>query len=236
MNESEIINATVKLIAAQTARPKQTGRGQGVLIPGSMIITAAHCLDLSRVGPLMLENEYSADIVTRRRTKIRGIPVFVDPISDVAVIGIPAGKDQFKFDAFCKETPAVPISAIKVKLRSKFPVRIRAHTGRWIEGIGMFVGDKRNRINITACKPIPGGTSGGPVVDENGTLLGVVSVATENDKFCSIAFARRSLPTWVLDWSDDRRRQRLIEDMKRTAASNQFKRTKVKPLRQRRNT
>ena len=54
---------------------------------------------------------------------------------------------------------------------------------------------------------IEGGTSGGPVVDSNGDLLGVVSFTSEDadaSGFCdgSIGFAPRCLPLWLLEVID----------------------------------
>jgi hypothetical protein len=221
MNEDEIVGATVKLVKARTDLSGQTTGGQGVLIPGSMILTAAHCLDFSRVGPIMLENEYVVGIVTSRREKIRGTPIFIDLVSDVAVIGMPTNDDRYKFEAFCKGTMPAQLSAIRPELRREFPVRIRTHTGKWIEGFGRFGSDRRDRIHIKSNEPILGGTSGSPVVDKYDKLLGIVSTGSEDQKFCSIPFARRTLPAWVLDWTDDKRRRKLIDDAKKAISVKQ---------------
>ena len=84
MSESDIsrvFNATV-LIGTKA------GLGQGVLVTGGMILTAAHCLWFTTEGAQMAMDEYHVEnILARNGACLRAATLAVDPVSDIAVLG-----------------------------------------------------------------------------------------------------------------------------------------------------
>ena len=74
---TDVANATVTLL----------GRGgQGVLVSGNLIITAAHCIDFKCEGQMVLGDYFIEEIKTTQG-KLKVAPLAVEPVSDVAVLG-----------------------------------------------------------------------------------------------------------------------------------------------------
>jgi trypsin len=74
------------LVSAATVRV--TGRGgQGVLIPGGFILTAAHCIDWDTNGKMVLGEHFEERIVTSDGRELFVAPVAVEPVADIAVLG-----------------------------------------------------------------------------------------------------------------------------------------------------
>lgn len=170
---------TLGRIAEATVRfPRR--RGQGVVVPGRMIVTAAHvikCADIWRrdaFGDPHLEEVW----VGGRRFKADVYAV--EPISDIAVLGVPdtqAFEDAMDFQDYLETVAPVPICTKEFPLRKPFPVHMRTHTGRWVGGLAQQFNANASVLVVEADEDIRGGTSGGPVVTHNGHLLGVLSSA-----------------------------------------------------------
>ena len=89
--------------------------GQGVLIPGQMILTAAHCLQFPTDGGAVLGDHLLEPIRTADERQLVVAPVVVEQMQDIAVLGTLDGQYFYEeataFEAFCDETDAVPIAA-----------------------------------------------------------------------------------------------------------------------------
>jgi len=169
-------------IKAATVRFLRRG-GQGVLVPGQMIVTAAHVVSWSAEGGMALGDYYVEDVKANRRVlKIQ--PLAVEPVADIAILGALDGQASEEFSAaaeafedFCKSTAPVPICTADFPLFCPFPVHILTHTGQWLDAHAQQCSINAPTLWIEAKEGIEGGTSGGPVVTNDGLLLGVVSTA-----------------------------------------------------------
>ena len=73
-----------KIKAATVRFPKRGG--QGVLVPGQMIVTAAHVVSWSSEGRMALGYYYVEDVKAGRR-KLKIQPLAVEPVTDIAILG-----------------------------------------------------------------------------------------------------------------------------------------------------
>ena len=81
-----MVDAFVKAkVAKATVRLTRSG-GQGVLVCGNVILTAAHCIGFNLEGGMVLGDFYIEDIETAQGMLKVG-PLAVEPISDIAVLG-----------------------------------------------------------------------------------------------------------------------------------------------------
>jgi hypothetical protein len=150
---------------------------QGVLVPGGFILTATHCLtwDADHHHP---ENLITDTITTRDGRRIRTRVVFADPASDLAVLGWMDEDDPgaaLALDEWCENVTPLSIT----EPQDGMPVHVLTHLGEWMHGEivqshEMVYYDGRFWIHTD--REIPGGTSGGSVVDDKGRVVGVVSV------------------------------------------------------------
>jgi hypothetical protein len=198
---------TEEEIKAATVRFTKMG-GQGVLIPNRLILTAAHCIEWSGDGRMVMGDDIIEEIETKDGRTLRVTATTVDPVSDIAAMcGLDnqaCYNDSERFDEFCDDTAAIPLSTTRPELFAEFPIRILTHKCEWICGTGQFCNETGSSMFIKAKAQIEGGTSGGPVVDAAGNLIGVISFASETipkrtECDGSIAFACRALPVWLID-------------------------------------
>jgi S1-C subfamily serine protease len=156
--------------------------GQGVLVPGGYILTAAHCVEWSTEGSMALGDTYLQRIQTADGELLVATPCAVEPVSDIAALGVLDGQsapqEADAFEEFCDKVSPVPICVDDYKFGQYFPVYIYTHKGEWISGraarFGLFV------LGTLFVKPdadIEGGTSGSPVVNDRGQLVALVSNA-----------------------------------------------------------
>ena len=192
MTDDKIIAATVRLPDLD---------GQGVLIPGGLIATAAHCvsLEIDVVGA-STGDAHPITIETESGDTFELAVLFIDPIADLAVLD----KDQEtgeEFYAFIENTNPIPMSAIDPPPFEKFPVRIRSHERLWVTGEAQCCNQHRAKVCFETIGSVKCGTSGGPIVDASGMLVSVVSHGMDRgDQFVGMApFVRRSLPMWLLE-------------------------------------
>ena len=107
----------------------------------------------------------------------------VEPVSDIAVLC--ALDDQTfydeaeKYDEFCRETKPVRPCTVEYELFKEFPAFIRSHRGKFISGSATQCRESCPSLAIRSDEAVEGGTSGGPVVNENGELIGIVSYIAE---------------------------------------------------------
>lgn len=180
--------------------------GKGVLVAGNMIITAAHCVYFTNTGAMM-QGDYFLERIQTHCGEIIGSIMIVEPVTDLCVIGEPDDQELYNeaitFQQFCNKTKPVPICKRKVVPFQKYPVYILNYGGAWVKGIAKHTFYKdAYRLNIIAEEQIIGGASGGPIVNENGELIGIVSSASIRkqgeicEAFAPIPFL--ALPVWIV--------------------------------------
>jgi len=162
----------------------QPMRACGVLVPGNLIVTAAHVIARPRLWRSRTfghaYREYQLERVRVGTRMIRMAVESADPISDVAVLAVP---DLVKFPKWAPALEAYLETVALVSLCSDelssavFPVWILSHDRGWVEGQARQGAPGAGYCLIHASQPIAGGTSGSPVVTPEGLLLGVVSTS-----------------------------------------------------------
>lgn len=120
--------ATVKVSTAER------GDGQGVLVPGGFILTAAHCVDWDHTGSMALGDYYLQTITSADGKRFRVSPYAVEPCRDIAALGGAEDhyRDSVAFDEFCEATRPVEVmldSLPQEKLQDAF---VLSHRGNWI--------------------------------------------------------------------------------------------------------
>jgi hypothetical protein len=218
---ARVVNATVRT-------ESEKGRGQGVLVAGGFVLTAAHCMAWNGDGAMALGDHVAEAITTMSGANLRVRMLAADPLSDIAVLGSLDNQESYEeveaFEGWCEDTTPVPImlsvpgalrpfQSRQRNLSGKFlspepktlAVRVRSHKGKWIEGkvFGGFAPPRSGRFSFEAADQIESGTSGGPILDSTGRLIGIVSVSGSNPRhgekcmgFLPVACV--ALPSWVL--------------------------------------
>jgi serine protease Do len=140
------------------------GRGSGVVVAEGLVLTNAHNLRDDEVAVAFADG--------RRET---GTVAGADVDADVAVIAVDTG------DAPAVEwadDPAPPTGAIVFALADPGGRGLRTTVGFVASSGGSFRGPRGRRIRgtIEHTAPLPRGSSGGPLVDAEGRLLGINAV------------------------------------------------------------
>lgn len=166
-----------KVIESATVTLAQEG-GKGILVPGGLIITAAHCIDFKCDGGMVLGDHYVEDIKTIHGT-IKGAPWSVEPLSDIAVVGSLDDQsfpdDAITYSNICMKLKPVPLCQDEFEDSGSFPVWIYTHTGIWLNGTAKQCFVDSHMLWVETKEQIEGGTSGSPIVNDSGELVGIVS-------------------------------------------------------------
>jgi hypothetical protein len=153
----EISSATVTIVA---------NGGSGVLVPGSLIITAAHCIEWNCTGAMSAWSGARplVEIRTNRGQKIRLEPYAVEPCTDIAVLG-PTDyehltEDCEAFDEFCQSTKPVTVLAENFQHDQKLEVHIFGSRMRSVVGTAIQRTPSPLWTYVETGKQIAGGFSG----------------------------------------------------------------------------
>lgn len=187
-------------VASATVRLPNLG-GQGVLVPGGLVLTATHCVRWSGTGRMTLGVIPEERVITRDGTQFRLGLACCDPVSDLAVLdeldNQEYGDDCAAFDEWQERVAPVPLSKSILGLNQSMPVFVLSHDGKWLTGTvtrhGVPWKPPSHRIALSTGHKIKSGTSGSPVVTEDGYLLGVISCDAV------MPIAHLALPKWVMD-------------------------------------
>ena len=193
-----------KVAAAMIRTETPRGRGQGVLVPGELILTAAHCLEWTHTGAMVL-GDYFPQTIRAGGKKLNTSPLAIEAVSDVAVLGPfdapECSADYDKFIAFCESTEPIELWLDDPEPRKPFPVYVFTHTRTVVKATAKLMNPHAYTLYVEASEQIKGGTSGGPVVAEDGRLLGVVhSFSKKARGKCDGGVSRPHLtvPPWLL--------------------------------------
>ncbi len=196
---------TKNAVAAATVRFPRRG-GQGVLIRGGLIVTAAHVVEWDNSGLMALgEDARFLQRIEAGKRKLLVYPLAVEPVADLAILGSPDGQwipDEAKaFDQFCEATAAMSLTTEEFPVGTPVPAYVLAHTGRWITGRITQWHPEAATLVLETDEGIEGGTSGSPVVTEHGFLLAVVSNAcgpqSDPPRTGSISRPHLAAPVWL---------------------------------------
>jgi hypothetical protein len=176
--------------------------GRGVVIPGNLVLTAAHCVAYTTEGAMAL-GDYDIEELQTIQGSVKCQPLAVEPVTDIALLGAldvqEFSEDHNAFEAFCDRTTPVPVGLEEFPLFHPFPVFLYTHTGRWMQGSALQCAADAWCLQITMPEAIEGGSSGSPMVTEQGELIGIVSNTTDGAP--SVGMHPRphlSLPVWAM--------------------------------------
>jgi S1-C subfamily serine protease len=154
---------------------------------------------------MVLGDYYLVTFSGSSRRKLTGSIYAVEPANDIAVIAQPdnhAFYDKAEaFDDFIESVSPIPISDGELRVGEPFPISVFTHKRTWIRGKATCYDQFARGLVIETNEPIRGGTSGSPVVDASGCVVGVVSNSSRiNGKDTCRGFCARpssALPVWV---------------------------------------
>ena len=181
--------------------------GQGVVIRGGFILTAAHVIGWTSNGDMTLSPEYFYETVEVAGVNIRATVRALEPCSDIAFLGEPDNQSErdeaLAFDEAISAIEGVSLHTRDLPLGTEVQVHVFSHLGEWIEAEACQWRQGARSLAITSKFQIPSGTSGGPVVTDDGELIGVVSQSSEVNaagEMCTgtVFRADLALPVWVM--------------------------------------
>jgi S1-C subfamily serine protease len=177
--------------------------GRGVLV-GEIVLTAAHCVEYSFEGEMVLSEYFVEDIKTPSGERLKVRPLAIEPVADVAVLGA-LDDQEFSteakaFDDFCARTNPIPLARSCPTLRQPFPIKIFNANGEWVNGTGELAEEFAPYIFTEAGTEIRDGASGGPILNQEGELIGIVSHFSEGESSLGRnPFLLKALPRWILE-------------------------------------
>lgn len=185
-----------------TVRMTRLG-GQGVLVPGGFILTAAHCVSHS-ASESLTPGDRHVEEVRSGSEMIFAEPVAVEPLLDIAALGsldtrVFSREPEF-FQDWCARTAAVPIATAEPRILEPFAVAVRSHDGRWIQGEARLLRRASPELALRINEPLGHGSSGGPIIDEAGLLVGIVAYADDRSRSPR---PRLALPVWIIREIED---------------------------------
>lgn len=155
---------------------------------GSYLLTAFHCLPQL---PNNLWDDTTVEVADfDRKAKAFAVVVACDPVSDIAVLsdatlqGTPLPTSCLKkFRALKEVTESASLVLTNPGISGKNRVHIFTHQKKWIAGHFTVFGKSKDpvvflNIELSGGAQVLGGTSGAPIFNDAGEVLGIVSTAT----------------------------------------------------------
>lgn len=183
------------------------GRARGFFVGSplrGLVITAAHCLphlpppfgDLVAPQDRMYQN-IGASLNQKRRVWAECL--FVDPISDLAVLGEPDRQLLFEESTgyldLASHSEFLTIGSLG---KGKTTAWMLSRDFEWFS---CTVRSNSKRLSVTGADAIKieGGMSGSPILDSEGKAIGVVSNGPDTGTRNSQPILFKCLPPWILD-------------------------------------
>jgi S1-C subfamily serine protease len=187
--------------------------GRGVVVPGGLILTAAHCVGWSNneSAGMALGDHYLEHIRTADGRKLVFSVAAVEPVADIAVLR-PPDDQSFPGEyiaANCWVSGLEPVRPFGGDLWSQedYPVLVYHKDKTWGRATATIYDANQPTVWLKSEKFIKGGASGGPIVTTAGESVGIVSFAHGSatptaDPYPHDGVASRpshALPGWVLN-------------------------------------
>ncbi len=155
------------------------GTGSGVAIGADRVLTTAHTLRGAS------QREHEIEVVLSSEQRVSGRVLGVDPDLDLAVIEAQTGAAQPPAWA---EHASPPIGRAVVALANPGGRGLRATAGTVSSSARSFRGPRGRRIKgaLEHTARLPRGSSGGPLVDFEGRLLGINAVRVDGGLILAI--------------------------------------------------
>lgn len=188
---TRVENAFVKVIKDDVES------GSGVAVYGEYILTAAHCTNYTLMSKFFVGKHFG-QIIENQEKKIFVSPVAIEPICDIALLGEPRwdGDEGLDYLLWHGELNPVPICFEDYELNTDFRVYIYNHKREWIQGIAKA---NLKKLFIEFHKPIESGTSGSPIINERGEIVGIFSYSTTGTNNGYAPRVDQTLPVWLCD-------------------------------------
>ena len=194
--KKQIADATVTLIA------KGEPNGRGVLVAGGMILTAAHCIEYS-AEEMPGGNEPVLQQIKRDGKLFRLATRSVEQVADVALLCSTDGQqgaleeDAVAYERFCESVTAVTVCTSSVQ-EEPFAVFVLTHQGNWLEGTAR---PRKWMLSVEFIGKVPTGTSGSPIVNLKGEIVGLISaLGGTDDHPCGLApRPHLTVPVWAMN-------------------------------------
>jgi len=200
-DESEAKRAVVKV-----------GEGRGFVVESArsrLVITAAHCLPRLPVPHPHANEERTYWRLLGplgREPVVTSECCFVDPVSDLAVLGPPNNQslssEADAYDQLVESSAALPIASVPAEFKVQFTGWLLSLPGAWCAcivshyGGGLWITD--------ASEGIIGGMSGSPILNGDGAAIGVMSCTSGTDGEVHVEGGPNPrllfhLPIWLVD-------------------------------------
>jgi hypothetical protein len=176
-------------------------QGRGILVGGNLVLTAAHCIDYKSDGSMVLGDYFIEEIETAQGERLKASPVAVEPVQDIAVLGSLDGQEFYKeaerFETFCENTRPLTVCQGDVEIFQKFPVYVYNLDRTWVPGRAQKCNEAATSLFLEPIREIRSGASGGPIVNELGEVVGLVSVNAYGSGVGHCPMPHLTLPVWV---------------------------------------
>jgi len=174
--------------------------GRGVLIPGEMILTAAHCISCNCSSRMTLNEDNPVKVLIKQKPLLLNV-IFVDPVSDIAVLGaLTEYDDNVKyFLNYCDSTKPFKLGKPHYQPFEYFTVKVYNKNKQWVEAAAQLTNSHSHKLSLNVPVQIEPGASGGPIINDNLQLVSIVSNCTTSGGFHgSSPLPHLTLPKWIL--------------------------------------
>lgn len=205
MDHGDLPNQVLKRVKASTlSMPKTSGRA--VVTRGGLIVTAAHCLasinQNTWAGGAVLGDHHFEELIAEDGRKFWAQVKVAEAVNDIAVLGEPTAPDAGPYAEIVGSISGLTLYSQFGRDRM-LPVWLRQKSGAPIcAEVNFEFYDGCGQAMARSTKVADPGSSGGPIVDRRGRLLGIVSNSIEgvlhSECHWPVYLAAEILPRWVV--------------------------------------